>query len=268
MLKYLDNYISFISEKSFNTRKNYISAINDYFKVYSEITINNINNFIDTKKSYSSKNKIIVVIKDYYNFLYNNEYITQKINFNNIKHIKKINKLPVFLQDYEAIRFMDVVKQSNNKLDILAFSILINLGLRISELLNIKIKDIDFIESSLMIKDTKNNLERVLYFNLNIKELLKDYIVKNNLKHNDKLFSISDDTIQNRCKKYAKKANIRGKVITPHKLRHTCATTIMKNGGNILYVKETLGHSSIQTSEIYTHVDINTKKKIANMTNY
>ncbi len=272
MLKHLDDYKKFISEKAENTIKSYTNMIISYFNEYDELSVNNINDFIDSKKSYSSKNLIKASLRDFSVFLYNNNIIDNVIDLDKTKHIKKTKKLPVFLEDNEAENFMNVVKESGNIVHILSSSIMINLALRISECLSLKVSDINFKENRLWIHitedyKTKSGKERIVYFNNNLADLLKNYISIFSLKNNDKLFNISGSQLLRVIKKYAKKAGI-AKNITPHKLRHTCATKCLKEGVQLEVIKELLGHESILTTEIYTHVTKDSKKQVAQLVNY
>jgi len=272
MLKHLNSYIDFISEKSKNTIKSYKRTIEDFFENYNQLTINNINSFIDSKKSYSSKNIIKSSLKDFYMFLKNNSLIEIEMNFDHIKTIKNVKKLPVFLEPEEAELFINKIIENGNQTHLLAYSIMINLGLRISECLNLKVNNINFKKEYILVENdfsfiTKNKTERIVYFNEKLGDLFKDYILTNHLKESDKLFSISVSWLEKVSKKYAKQAGI-NKTITPHKLRHTAATTALENGANLIQVKEFLGHNSLLITEIYTHVSTKNKKEMANMINY
>ena len=131
-----------------------------------------------------------------------------------------------------------------------------------SELVNINIKDIKGTSLSVI---GKGNKERSLYLNEACKSAIDDYLKvrpKDNLKDRDALFisnfgkRISNRMVEMIVKKYVIQAGLDPKKYSPHKLRHTAATLMLKYGKvDIRSLQQVLGHESISTTEIYTHVD-------------
>lgn len=137
--------------------------------------------------------------------------------------------------------------------------------MRLSELVGINIKDIDFYENRLKVLG-KRSKERMVYLNSACIDALNKYLVirKNNPKAADEpaLFisnqnrRISKRRVQQIVEETLQKANLDGKGITTHKLRHTAATLMYQYGdADVLTLKELLGHASISTTEIYTHLN-------------
>ncbi len=136
-------------------------------------------------------------------------------------------------------------------------------GFRISELLNLTERDFDniVVRKKLQIKG-KGGKVRTVYFTpqsikainqlLEVKEKSGNIYLYTTIKSPDK--PITARYVQNIIKKYAEKANI-NKNVTPHTLRHSFATNVLSKGGNLIQVKDMLGHSSISTTQIYTHID-------------
>lgn len=131
-------------------------------------------------------------------------------------------------------------------------------GVRVSELVNIKLSDIDFNNKRIVVCG-KGNKERVVYYGDYAKEVLDKYLETHIRKDNNYLFlnskgeQITDGGIRYIIDNIMKKLSIKTHV-TPHVLRHTFATDMLNNGCDIKVVQELLGHSSLKATEIYTHV--------------
>ena len=229
-----------------------------------------LDNFLSILKSkfdYKPKsiNTMISSLKCYYLFL-----VKEKEIKNNptvlIKSPKIEKKLPDFLTYDELKRLLLAINTSTNigKRDYMLINLLYDSGVRVSELINIKLNNIDF-ENRLIKILGKRNKERIVYFTENTSKLIYEYIYdicEVHKKPRKFLFEsktnivISRVEVYNIIVKYAELAKINKKV-TPHTLRHTIATHMIKNDADVLSVKTILGHSKISTTEIYTH--LNTK---------
>lgn len=160
--------------------------------------------------------------------------------------------------------------------DLALFDLLISTGMRISEVGNIKLNDINFYDRLIFIHG-KGKRERIMYVSSNLCfRNLCDYLkIRNSLnkstcylfinKYGGKLGTHSIDLM---FKNILKKIRINNLDITPHCLRHTFATNLLTNGSDIRTVQELLGHSSISTTEIYTYVDTKRKKYVLSKYNY
>ena len=133
--------------------------------------------------------------------------------------------------------------------DKLLIRLLLDTGLRASELLSITIKDIDINNNMIRVRNTKNGEERVVFFTNETKHLLKKYI--RNKNPDDKLFNMSYDALYRKIKRIGKKVGID---LRPHILRHTFATISLKKGMNLITLQKLLGHKDIKTTQIYTHL--------------
>ena len=152
----------------------------------------------------------------------------------------------------------------------------LNCGLRLSELVEINIDDIDFYEKKLKIIG-KGNVERFLYLNKTCIVAIKDYInvrpshncIKSDDKHSEKALFLSERrerisrrTVQYIIKEELKLAGIDADKYSPHKLRHTAATLMYQYENiDIRIIQEMLGHRNISTTQIYTHIDNNQIRK-------
>jgi integrase/recombinase XerD len=139
-------------------------------------------------------------------------------------------------------------------------------GARVSEVVNLKLDDINLKEKTAMIISGKGSKDRLIILSKDWIIDLKKYIKKKKIvseyvfsKKNGK--KISTDTIQRIVRKSAKNANIQ-KHVTPHCLRHSYATHLLEAGTNIRYIQALLGHSSLNTTQIYTNVANEQLKKV------
>ena len=229
--------------------------------LFNQIKINEyILKIIDKDKcSHSYANQFISAIKFFSKKILNNKEIIV-----NIVRPPKDKKLPDILSKNEIYKILHSL--NNTKHRALLF-ITYSAGLRVSEVVNLKLKDIDSERMLVHIRKSKGSKDRYsLLSNLALKEL-RNYA--KNYKINDWLFPggkkgkhLSIRSAQKIFKKACKKANI-NKDVSIHSLRHSFATHLLENGTDLRYIQELLGHSSSKTTEIYTHV---TKKDFLNIT--
>ena len=180
-------------------------------------------------------------------------------------------RIPKYLTLDESKKLLDVSKDENNrnnKRDFAITTLFLNCGMRLSELVGINITDITFSENKLNVIG-KGNKERTIYLNKACITAINDYLdirPKLGLKPDDKdaLFlserkeRISNRTVQTIIRKELLKAGLDINKYSVHKLRHTAATLMYQYGNvDIRALQELLGHESISTTEIYTHVDNN-----------
>lgn len=143
-------------------------------------------------------------------------------------------------------------------------------GVRCSELCNIKLSDINFDQKTILITG-KGNKQRIVLFGNKAKEKILNYIQKERIKYvknnNDYLFiaqqghGIQERSIQNILNKLSKHLSVK-KQLTPHKIRHSFATHLLNAGMNLRALQELLGHSTLATTEKYTHIATNDLKKL------
>ncbi len=172
--------------------------------------------------------------------------------------------LPVYLTEMNAVKLLDAVHGPYAERDFCMLLFMLSCGMRVSELAGINMKDITGGETVRILG--KGNKERILYLNPACQQALKDYLAVRdgtNVHPEDKeaLFlsrnhrRISVDSIQALVKKTASAAGLDAKRYSPHKLRHTAATLMLQNGVDVRTLQEVLGHESLNTTQIYTHID-------------
>ena len=279
MNKLLEQFISYIEiEKrySFNTVKNYERDLEEFTSFLNKEAINNIKE-IDYK-----------IIRLYLNYMYQKKYSKKTISRNIstlrsfFKYLKKHNhiknnpmllisnpkqdkKLPNFLYYNDLNKILDIPDKTTplGCRDLLIIELFYSTGIRVGEIVNIKIKDIDFDNSSIRILG-KGNKERIVLYGNICSSLISDYL--NNQRHkiseninNEYLIinhlgkKVTTRGIEYILNKVIKKSDVNSKV-TPHTLRHTFATHMLNEGADLKSVQELLGHENLKTTQIYTHV--------------
>ncbi|MGB4985630.1 MAG: tyrosine-type recombinase/integrase [Erysipelotrichaceae bacterium] len=262
--KYL-NYIFSVLQKSLNTRLTYQNQLynfNEYLVNHNillkdldnDVIINYLkylkdNDYRDLNLSLSAIKGLIKYLNKNYDYLINID----------VKALKTPQKLPVVLNIDEVKQMISLIENSTDLLiiQILAFS-----GLRVSELVNLKISNINF-ELNYFIVLGKGSKERLVPYLKDINKQMNYYIEtirKNNNIHkydnlliNSKGKIITRQYIYELVKQLQKKALIT-KEVSPHTLRHFFATYLLSKDVDIRFIQELLGHSDISTTSIYTHV--------------
>ena len=221
--------------------------------------------FLDKKQiKKTSVSRRLSSLRTFYKFLVLNNYVDSN-PFLLVSSPKKEKRMPKFINyaGIEEIFNIPNIKTKEGQRERLILEILYGSGVRVSELVNIKIKDIDFDNKNILIFG-KGSKERIVSFgepaldsiNLFIKEGRKEYLGNNNSdylivgKNEIKLTSRRiEQIITDLINKTSIKMNI-----TPHMFRHTFATHLLDNGSDLLAVQELLGHESLSSTEIYTHI--------------
>lgn len=263
-------YFSMLSrDKSPHTVRAYANSINLFFGIFpthkdmesiEKLSLKNMRDFQNTllekELSNSSVNSHTRNIRAFFNWLVANEYIS-KSPMENLKDLKVGKRLPEYLTDEEVNKMFKACETLEDKL---MFSMLINLGVRRSELINIKCEDIDQFQNIRVCG--KGDKERSLYVEDGTFKLLQEYMINHDGEY---LFEsrvnkgkpISGETVRLKLLGMARRAGFdeeRVEMIHPHILRHSCATRLVDEGVDIRVIQEILGHSDIQTSIRYSHV--------------
>ena len=269
MIEKYNEYLKYELNYSSYTIKEYIRFANEFLKYCKDNNINFLNidkdiiinylKYLDNLKlSNKSISLILSSLRCFYDYLLDNKYVS--INyFKLISNPKLEKKLPTFLS-YEDIR---KVIDSINEEDILSIrnkmiiEVLYATGIRVSELKNIKISDIDFSNKSIKVFG-KGSKERVVFFGSYAYDAIKKYLSKREFNSeylvlNNKGNSISVRGIELIINNIIESACIKVHV-SPHTFRHTFATHMLNNGCPLKSVQELLGHASLSSTEVYTHI--------------
>ena len=254
--------------KSFYTIKEYkflisglLSYCNKDIAVVSFEDIENYKNFIVIEKRYSKASQYLAMkaVKLYYKF--------KNIDIPpNLVPPRRSQKMPVYLNQKDAGVLLN---GSSNNRNIAVLSVFLYTGLRVSELVNLEIGDVDFEENIIYVHAGKGDKDRIVVMPDICKDHIKSYMRERiKIRSNNNYLFISNkktkfntSTVERMVKRVAENSGITKKV-TPHVLRHTFATSILRNGGDIRFIQQILGHSSLATTQIYTHIDDSTLKEM------
>lgn len=241
-----------------NTVRNYVACFEAFINYYhgkDPITLNEIDirnylqKLIQEGKSNSYVNLAVNSIKFYYEIV-----LGMPNRFYAIERPRKEKQLPEVLPKEDIVKIMQYTNNIKHKCII---GLLYSSGLRRSELLNLKVTDIDSKRMVVTIKSAKGNKDRVSILSPSILKDLQNYYriyrPKTYLFEGQSRNKYSGSSVLNIVVMAAKKAGIQKKV-TPHMLRHSFATHLLENGTDIRHIQLLLGHSSTKTTEIYTHV--------------
>ena len=203
----------------------------------------------------------IAAIKSFFNYVTFKQKLLDKNPAVELETPKLGKRLPKYLSLDESVALLHSIDGKNEKRDTCIITLFLNCGLRLSELVAINFKD---IKGDVLNVIGKGDKERSIYLNESCRKALKEYIAvrPKDVKDHDALFisergtRIGRRTVEMMVKKYITLAGLDPKKYSPHKLRHTAATLMHKYGGvDIRSLQQILGHESVSTTEIYTHVD-------------
>jgi len=238
------------------TVKSYVNGLKKYFyfkrKLLKNLDTENIKDFLLYCKSKGisakTQNQYLNAIKFYY---HNVVGVKNRIE---IKSAKRSKSLPVILTRTEINSLIKITPNPKHKL---ILSIAYGAGLRVSEVVNLKVKDINLENLTLHIKQAKGNKDRVTIFPESVKGSLVQIIINKDKSEyvfvSERGGKLTTRTVQKVFSNALKKANIQ-KDASFHSLRHSFATHLLENGTDIRYVQELLGHANIRTTQRYTQV--------------
>ena len=272
---------SILDQKNYSkkTIENYNRDLNKFFKFLNDYKIKDIKKITkETVRLYFLKQKNNNIsnrtLGRYYSslnsfFLYSIEH--EYIGVNPLKFIdypKYTKKIPEYIYDYQLEKLLNEKTSENVEIELrnkLIIHLLLDTGVRVSELVNIKVHDID-VEERIIKVFGKGSKERFVFFTSKTKELLTNYLIKrkekaitDNLLINYKGEKLTERSVQKIIKLVGEKI---GLDIHPHLLRHTFATDLLNKGADIRMIQELLGHENLDTTQIYTHVSNSRVKEV------
>ena len=280
LLNYLDAYTEYlihIDNKSINTVTAYKKDIEQFIKFLDNrhITTNLIRSFMadldKNKRKKISISRKISSLRSFFNYLVK-ENILESSPFDSVSNIKKEKKLPNIVSEQEMdllLNCPDITKPKGLR-DKAILEVMYSTGMRVSELLSLNLSHIK--KDEIRIKGKGNKERIVLLGNISI-DALKDYIDngRDNFltdnKNEEALFlgitgkRMVSSSVWRMINFYIDKLSLNIH-ISPHSLRHSFATHLLNHGADLRSVQQLLGHKSIVTTEIYTHVSIERLKNI------
>lgn len=268
-----DSYI-----KNFNFGK-----INPYIdsKFFEQMSMQDFYAFLsyldnDKNDSATTRSRKISAIKSFYKYMYNEIEIIDTNNANKLSNPKISQRQPVYLTLAETEVLLNEINKEKNEFlrsrDLAMVFTFLTTGMRLSELVSIDLYDVNKDSFNII---GKGNKERTVYLTKNCLELINSYIIiRSSYLKDDKINAlfistrkkrISNRAVQATIDKYLEKAGFDTTIYSTHKLRHTAATLMYKYGDvDIRALKDILGHASVSTTQIYTHLDDEDLKNAVN----
>lgn len=261
-----------ILQRSKQTCRSYFETLKRFYKYLCSkynrpITLGEINAteieeylyyLVDVKgNSIRTRNDALTIIKQFYKFCILKNYCKQNLA-ESIEFIRSEKKERVYMTERETRLIFEAVEKPIIKL---ALQTLYYTGMRIGELTELIVSDIDYENNTIRIRNGKGKKERVIPLHEELKKLLLDYVenwrtdIDTENLFCTKTGKISQVYISTELKKTLILAGIE-KEITPHTYRHTFASNLIKNNVNVVQVQKLLGHESLLTTGIYTHSSI------------
>jgi len=245
----LRNYKDFNRKFLEYLKKNPENVIEDDVKVYLSEKLNN------------ASSSTIIIFLSALRYAFSN--ILKKDITANIKRPKKEKRIPSVLTKEEIKKLINSIVSKKSRLMI---SLMYACGFRVSELVNLKVKDLNFEEKIGNVRQGKGKKDRVFNIPEFFLENLKEQVELQDKTNQEYLFTgpkgrLSSRNLQKIIQKASRRAEI-NKEVHCHTLRHSFATHLLENGTDIRKIQELLGHSDLSTTQIYTHISREELKKI------
>jgi integrase/recombinase XerD len=269
-IEHIEKFKSYLLSKRYsaNTVKTYGEALRSFLAFHNTKSLLSITNddvilfntayVLKNNLSSSYQNQIVNAIKLYFKTIRN---IT--LDIDKIHRPKREKILPNVLSKEEVKAILETHTNIKHKA---MLSMIYSCGLRRSELLHLKIQDIDSKRNVVIIRQSKGKKDRIAPLSPKILALLREYyliykpsyyLFEGQVKNTE----YSEQSLQSVLKQALQKANIK-KPVTLHWLRHSYATHLLESGTDLRFIQELLGHNSSKTTEIYTHVSTKSLQQI------
>ncbi|MFN8116059.1 MAG: site-specific tyrosine recombinase/integron integrase [Bacteroidia bacterium] len=266
----VDQFKNYLLSKRYSesTIETYTDALSTFLRFYANKPFSEIDNadviifnndyILKNQFSSSYQNQVVNAIKLFFRTIENKVMETEKV------HRPRTEKVLPNVLSKEEIKL--ILNAHGNIKHKAMLSLIYSCGLRRSELLNLKLNDIDSKRGLVIIRNAKGKKDRIAPLSEKILELLRDYYMAYKPKHwlfegQETGTSYAENSLANVLKQALEKSNIQ-KPVTLHWLRHSYATHLLENGTDLRYIQEILGHSRSSTTEIYTHVSNKSIQKV------
>lgn len=269
-LKYMSMKFKLTNEKELKN----IDISKFPIETLKKITLDDIHSFVsylavDLRSKPATRARKISSIRIFFKYLTSKAHILSENPAQNLETPKQGKRMPKYLSLEESQKLLNVADNEDNRnheRDFAITTLFLNCGLRLSELVGINISDIEFDECKMVVIG-KGNKERTIYLNKACMKAISEYLnnarpianIKSNSRNalflSERRERISKRTVQLIIEKELRATGLDTKKYSVHKLRHTAATLMYQYGKvDIRALQELLGHESISTTEIYTHV--------------
>jgi integrase/recombinase XerD len=281
-LKLYLNHLSVERNLAKNSLESYARDLRSYVEHFEQnivsksINENDIQDFLNSKRpdhSEASITRFIASIRGFHKFLLQEEILEN----NPAQYLSvgsKALRLPKTISSEQMNKIIDSVKGEgpNTTRDKLIFEFLYGTGARISELVNTDLDDIDIESNIIKIRFGKGSKQRIVPLGKSLKKAINDYLTRNRnslvnaKKPNNALILNSKGGRLTRQSiwEVVNRVSIQNKIedLTPHSLRHAFATHLLEGGADVRVVQELLGHSSVNTTQIYTHITVERLREV------
>jgi len=267
--------------------KNFAEFVRKYGKIsvqeIGEVELVNYTEYLFSKRSRLNKpynpatiKTKLEKIKTFFGFLYRNDYLLINPLESFKADIKIIKSRKIIFSQKEIDKFLDSIdlKELHGFRNRTIFELMYSSGLRISEVVNLNVNDINLSERILFVANGKGGKDRLVPFSKVAARFLNKYILKERtrfltyadfenlhalfLNYNGRL---THQTIRYAFARILEKCKLENKGLTPHSIRHSTATHLLEAGANIRYIQELLGHADIGSTEVYTHLIMDKVKR-------
>jgi integrase/recombinase XerD len=268
-------YIKTLKKQTLETVFENINISDVAIDLIREVTLSDLYSYMsfltrERDLNATSRARKVASIKSFFNFLTGKAGLLDYNPASELESPKIMKRLPKYLNIEESKKLLGSIEGEYRERDFAIITLFLNCGMRLSELVNINISKMKLKDNNKISEDTltvigKGDKERTIYLNNACVKALETYLKvrpREGVKDRNALFlserkqRISNKTVQYLVKKYITAAGLDPERYSTHKLRHTAATLMYKHGNvDIRALQEILGHESISTTEIYTHVD-------------
>jgi tyrosine recombinase XerC len=278
MNRYIDKFMSYMEiEKNYSkhTILNYRLDLNEFVKFIDKVSVEKVDyqhfrRFLAQLRKKEHRPRTLArklsSLRSFFKFLHREDII--KENPAVLLVTPKLDRpLPKFLSEKEMAKFIESpsLKKEMGLRDRAILEMLYSTGIRVSELVGLNVEDVDLLSNVAKVAG-KGKKERIVPVGDQALKIVRRYLEKRKHKSYALFLNkfgkrLSDRSIRNIVDKYIKKACI-GQNISPHTLRHSFATHLLDRGADLRFVQELLGHASLSTTQIYTHVTTDKLKKV------
>lgn len=275
-LKYQKNYSDYTVLSYQNDIEEFLEYLNREVLNFKDVEYSDLRFYLmylkeEKNDNNSSIDRKLSALRGFYKYLANEGIVKSNV-FSLVSGPKKEKKLPRYFE-YNELEELFNVPDSDTALgqrDLLLLELLYATGVRVGELTNIKIKDIDLSSKSILILG-KGNKERIVTYGDYCEEILKRYLndgyILLNTKNSEYLFlnknggCLTERGVRYILDQIIKQTSL-NKNISPHMIRHSFATHLLNEGCDLTTVQKLLGHESIKATQIYTHVTTDRLKEV------
>ena len=275
-LKYQKNYSDYTIENYSNDISEYLNYLSREALDFKDVEYSDIRFYLmylkdEKKDNNTSINRKLSSLRSFYKYLANEKIVKSNI-FSLVNGPKRSKKLPRYFEYNELEELFNVPDKRNalGQRDLLLLEMLYATGVRVGELVNIKVNDIDFGRRNIIILG-KGNKERYVTYGEYCEDILNLYLSDGRIaldcKNSDYLFLnnrggvLTERGVRYILDQLISKTSI-NKKISPHMIRHSFATHLLNAGCDLLTVQKLLGHESIKATQIYTHVTTDRLKEV------